>query len=295
MGPDSGDSEVNEIPNIEPRDPASTQATSGSPLDRSRMPLLDRYADNHETRKVIELALKLPSALSGKLKDNPFPRHEDKEGVKNMVRIQKDFIRILTRLSEGGTTPEDLEELQDFYSIAQRLDATARQELAWNAMGTQEKQTATEARAWWKGIKAEAAMVSSFLYADYDVVLPEGEDVIAVDYDAGTDFLAHKDGRVYAIDAKSGLGAEKTHYRVEDDSHKPLRNAVKDLVRRNFPQASSITQATITVEPNLLPSLPREENPSKQVKNIRNFLAFPQGVENGFLNELNRLELRKGV
>lgn len=262
-------------------------------VDRSRMSLYERYAHDPEALSVVQFALKLPQALSGKMSENPFPRRQDREGIKQLVKIQKDLIRTMVRITQGGKTPEDLEELNDFYTIASVMEVNSSQDLPWN-LSHDRRSVATEARGWWNGIKAEVAMISALQYADYDIVIPESQEVIDVDYSGGTDFLAHKDGRVFAIDAKSNVTLEGKGYMVMDEPYKKVTDAVIAFSKRHFGEAS-LTQKTISINPKSLPSLRREDNQSKQLRNIRNFLTLPDEVENGFIEELVRMPESKIV
>lgn len=253
----------------------------------------ERYAGDPEALRVVQFTDQLLSAMSGKTNTEPLPRSHDVEGIKRVVRIQKDLIRTMVRVTDGGKTPEDQQELNDFYSVARILETSARQELPQN-LDSKKEAVARQARAWWNGVKVEAAMISALQYADYDVVIPEAEDVIDVDFAGGTDFLAQKDGRVFAVDAKSHVARGGKGYDVVEETNKGVTQAVGNLSARHF-QDAPITRATVTINPRLLPDLPRADESAKQLKNIRNFLTLPEEVEIGFINDLAQIPVKAGV
>lgn len=270
----------------------TTPDTFRGVMDRSKMSMYERYAGDPDALSVVKFALGIIPALTSNTSENPFPKKHDKEGIKRLVKIQKDLIRTMVRVTQGGKTPEDIEELNDFYTIASILEASAKPGLPWN-LSSERKAVAAEARGWWNGIKIEAAMITALQYADFDVVIPETDEVIGVDFSGGTDFLAHKDGRVYAIDAKSSVEESKGYF-VVDEPIKGGAEAVRALSQRHFGEVP-ITQALISLNPRFLPGLDRANGPSKQLTNIRNFLSLPEEVEEGFINDLTRLPLGRRI
>lgn len=293
MGVDAGVIELDQRPVDEVKETIAPGNDLTQVLDRSRMSMLDRYAHDKEAQGAVQFTLGLVKVLSGETDQNPFPQENDTEGKKRIVKMQKELIRTMVRVIEGGQTPDDLTELNDFYTIAGVLESGAKRELPHN-LSYERKIASGEARAWWRSIIAEASIITALQYADYDVVIPDTDEVVNVDYLGGTDFLAHKDGRVFAIDAKSRANMGPEGYSVREETSKPASWAVKDMSKRNFGDAP-ITRAIVAVDPQLAPSLRPAHEPSKQLKNIRNFLTLPEPVEAGFLEDLYRLPLRKGA